>query len=100
RPSAGRLLVAAERRPGTIEVDSDGRRREHCLDLVGHRSVEAAVLDRESKRRPQAERDRRAVREALVAGRRLERMGERVAEIEHGPLAALLRTAQADGRLV
>src|SRR5205085_2524070 len=47
----------------------------------------------------QAERDRPAVRDPRVAGSGLERVRERVAEVQDRALAAVVRVAEADGRL-
>ena len=69
-----RLLVARERRPGALAVDAHRLGPQLLLDDGG---VEAG----EPERREQAERDGAAVRE-LVAGGRLERVRERVAEVE------------------
>ena len=85
-PSLVALLVAADRLDHRVDVDrrrraSVGRpwrgeqRRDLGAQLVGVR---------EAQRREQPEADRLAVAVALVAGRRLDRVADGVAEVEHG----------------
>jgi hypothetical protein len=76
RRAALGLLVARERGPGRVRVDGDGLGREHVLH-------DAALVReaREPQRRQEPERDRAAVRQRVARGR-LERVGERVAEVE------------------
>ena len=88
----GALLVAQERLPRALAVDAHGLRLQQVLD-------DAGVTLGKPKRGEEAERDRLAVRDALVASGRLERVRERVAEVEHLPLAVVVRVAEADGRL-
>ena len=70
-------------------------RREDRLDLL-------AQLGRlgEAQRRQQAEADRLAVAVALVAARRLDRVADRVAEVEHGAQAAVALVGGDDLALV
>ena len=74
-----------------LAVDFDRLGTKRLLDRL---RVEAG----EPERREQPERDGAAVRE-LEAGRRLERVRERVAEVELRALAAVVWVAQAEGRL-
>ena len=85
------LLVARERRPRRVAIDPHRLRPKRLLDDV---RVEAG----EPQRREQAERDGAAVRERVVR-RRLERVRERVAEVQLRALAAVVRVAQAEGGL-
>ena len=58
-------------------------------------------MSRPDRRRAasEAERDGLAVADAVVAGGRLERVRERVAEVQHRAVAAVVRVAEADGGL-
>ena len=86
------LLVAQQRLPGPLAVDLHRLRRELALDL---RRVAAG----QPQRGEQPERDRLAVRQVEV-GRGLERVRERVAEVEPAPRAVVVRVLQADAGLV
>src|SRR5215471_7939640 len=90
--AADDLLVAPERRPRAVAVDADGLRIELLDDDVD-------VATRDAERGEEAERDGPAVRDALVPRRGLERVRERVPEIEHAPLSVVVRVAQAHGGL-
>src|SRR5919197_934444 len=87
-----RLLVALQRRPGTLGVDAHRLRREHLVD-------DSRVPAGEAQRRQQPEADRPAVPYAFVAGGGLERVRERVAEVENGALVPVERIAHAHRRL-
>src|SRR5262249_34022368 len=93
RLAASRLLVAGHRLPRPLPVYADGLWPQHLLD---HPRVAA----REAQGREKAGRDGPAVRQALVTGRGLERVREGVPEVQERALAALVRIAQADRRLV
>ena len=86
------LLVAAERGPRTVAVDANRLRIEHLLD-----DVRGAA--REPQCREQTERDRVAVCETVVAGRRLQCVRERVPEVEDRATTLVERIAEADRRL-
>ena len=92
------LLVAAQGGGRGGAVDGDGLWPQQLAGGVDPGAVETEVVDREPKRCVEAERDRVAVAQA-VATRGLERVGERVAEVEDRALALLGGIAQADGGL-
>src|SRR5438128_7668140 len=77
--AADGLLVALQRLPGALAVDAHRCRPQQLLHL-------ADVLAGQAESREQAERDRLAVGDALVSCGRLERVRERVAEVEDLPL--------------
>src|SRR4051794_10502070 len=77
------LLVALHRRPGLVPVDADGLRREDLLHLT-------RVATREAEGGEEAESDRLTVADALVSGGSLERVRERVAEVQHRAVAAVV----------
>ena len=83
-----RLLVPGERRPGELAVDLDRLR----VELLAH-GRERRVVPGEPQRRHHPERDRLAVRE-VVAGGRLERVTERVTEVELVARPAIVRIAR------
>src|SRR5919201_795640 len=85
---ADAFLVALERRPRALDVDAHGTRCELRLDLRG-------VAPREAEGREQAERDRVAVRQVEVGGS-LERVRERVTEVEEAPRPVVVRVAQTE----
>ena len=87
------LLVALERGPGDVEVGFDRLRAQDLLHHVGR-------LAREPERGEEPERNRLAVRDA-VAGAGLERVRERVPEVEPGPPPlGLVRVGEDDAGLV
>jgi hypothetical protein len=86
--AADGLLVARERRPGRVAIDPDRLRAKRLLD---HARVEAG----EPQRGEEPERDGTTVRKRVVR-RRLERMRERVAEVELRPLATVVWVAEAE----
>src|SRR3954452_18527653 len=89
--AAGRLLVALERRPGAVTVCRNRFWGEHALDDVGG-------APRQPQGGEEAQRDRTTVAAgAFRAG--LERVRERMAEIERLPRAAVEGIAEADGCL-
>src|SRR6202008_3862276 len=85
------LLVTEKRLPRALGIDAGALRHERLLDDVGRPSGEPEC-------REQTERDRAAVRQ-VVAGRRLERVGERVAEVEDVTWPVVVGIAKADSRL-
>ena len=88
--TVGGLLVALQRVPRGVRVDGDRLRLEDFLDRAGF-----LVETGQAQRGREPESDRSAVRHG-VARRGLERVRERVPEVELDPLAALERVAQAD----
>src|SRR5205814_2288000 len=100
RHAALGLLVAGDRRPGAVAVDLHRLWREELLHLGGNPGVEAEVLDRQLRRGEQAERDRLAVARLPVRACRLERVRERMPEVEHVAFSLVAWIAQADARLV
>src|SRR5260221_11465486 len=90
--AADDLLVALKRGPRPLAIDPHRLGAKDLLHLADVPAGQAQCSE-------QAERDGVAVRDALVAGCRLERVRERVAEVQHLPLLVVVRAAQADGRL-
>src|SRR5260221_5642528 len=90
--AADDLLVALKRGPRPLAVDPHRLGAKDLLHLADVPAGQAQCGE-------QAERDSVAVRDALVAGRRLERVRERVAEVQHLPLPLVVRVAQAERRL-
>src|SRR5439155_6045024 len=91
RPAVRRLLVALERSPRPVPVDTNRLRREDGFDDIGWQP-------RQPKRGQEAERHGLSVGQPVVR-RRFQRMRERVPEVERLPLSVLVRIANADGRL-
>src|SRR5438552_1225776 len=87
--SADRFLVALQRLPGPLAVDAHRSRPEQLLHRCG-------VTAGKPQRREEAEGDRPPVRDALVAGSGLERVRERVAEVQDLALGSVVGVAQAD----
>src|SRR5918994_6806205 len=87
------LLVAAQGVPRALAIDAHALRGERVVDDVG---VEAG----QPQRGAEAERDGMPVGHAFVSGGRLERMRERVAQVQHRALAVFVRIAEAYGCLV
>src|SRR5262249_61674943 len=89
-PAVARLLVPQQRGPRLVPVERYRRRREQRLDRAG------LVLELgQPECRDEPERDRPSMWER-ESGRSLERVGERVPEVELCPLAQVERIAQAD----
>src|SRR5437763_3768193 len=82
------FLVALQRLPGALAIDSNRNRPKQLLDRCG-------VAVRKAQRRKQPERDRPAVRDALVAGSGLECVRERVTEVQDLALTPVVGVAQA-----
>src|SRR3954468_16957680 len=88
---AASLLVAEKRRPRRFWIDAHRLRVELALDGCG-------VAAGEAQGGEQPERDRLAVRQVEVR-RRLERVGERMAEVEVLARPVVARVTEAEGRL-
>src|SRR5262249_43502141 len=87
--TAGGLLVAFQRLPRALAVDLDRCRPQNVLDRIRRPPGEP-------QGRQQPERDCAAVRDGLIAGAGLERVGEGVAQVENQPRAEVVRIAQAE----
>src|SRR6266566_5735002 len=87
--SADCLLVALQRLPGALAVDANRSRPEQLLHRCRVAAGQAQCCE-------EAEGDRPPVGYPLVSGSRLERVRERVAEVQDLALGAVLGVAQAD----
>src|SRR5262249_61873219 len=87
--TAGGLLVAFQRLPRALAVDLDRCRPQNVLDRIRRPPGEP-------QGRQQPERDCAAVRDGLIAGAGLERVGEGVAQVENQARAEVVRIAQAE----
>ena len=97
----GALLVALEGVEDGVDVDGGSRRTGRSWRRrIASTSLAQRRRVGEAQRRQQAEADRLAVAVALVAARRLDRVADRVAEVEHGAQAVVALVGGDDLALV
>src|SRR5690242_18215119 len=90
--TAGRLLVALERLPGTLTIGLDRLGRQHPVDHLGRSAGETECSSEPERHRPSMAH--RSVRPCF------ERVRERVPEVENLARPTVVRVAQAERGLV